>query len=276
MIKENQFVKKNVVITGASSGIGAALAELFAKRGANVVLAARRMDRLQKISKRIEENYNVKALAVECDVTSEGDLESLVEKCVQELGSVDIIVANAGFGLRGPFDRLRVRDFQRQFETNVFGVLKTIYAALKELKKSKGHIVIVGSVMGHIALPFLAPYTMSKFALRGLSLSIRDELSRDGVKVTLVSPGLVESEMRQVDSRGLFNANLQDRTPKWLCVATESAANEIINAILNNEAERVVTAHGQILVLLNRYFPFLINLLKKIYIHQLTNDKKLN
>lgn len=273
-MKQKRFDKKNVIITGASSGIGACLAEHFAKEGANIVLGARRMDRLQQVKKKIEENYPVKVLAIECDVTSEDGVYDLVKQSTNELGSIDIVVANAGYGLKGPFERLRVRDFQRQFDTNIFGVLKTIYAALKELKKSKGHLVIMGSVMGHIAVPFLSPYSMSKFALRGLSLAIRDELGPEGIKVTLISPGLVESEMRQVDSRGLFNPNLQDQTPKWLRTSTDSAAAEIIDAVCNNEADRIVTGHGKALVLLNRYFPFAITLIKKIYLSKINKTPK--
>ena len=167
---------KNIVgsvafITGASSGIGAALAEEFARQGANVVLAARRSARLEKVAGRIHELGRL-ALPVECDVTADGDLERAVAAAIEEFGRIDWVVANAGFGVGGTLARLNIEDYRRQFETNVFGVLRTVFATRESLEASGGCLAIMGSVSGEVAFPKSSPYSMSKFAVRALADSL--------------------------------------------------------------------------------------------------------
>src|SRR3989344_6457505 len=138
--------KAVVFITGASAGIGAALARDYAARGADLVLCARREDRLQQIAeecKKISPSCNVLTLRV--DVTSAEDLKLAVETCVRQFGKLDTAIANAGFGVTGKFEKLNIEDYRRQFETNVFAVLNTAYAVLPELKKVKGRFAVIGS-----------------------------------------------------------------------------------------------------------------------------------
>src|SRR5262249_20880523 len=143
-----------------------------------------------------------RALAIPCDVTKDGDLERAAARTKKELGKIDVVVANAGFGVVGRFDKLTLADYRRQFETNVFGVLRTIYATLDEIRRTRGRFVIIGSVSGHVSLPGTSAYSMSKFAVRALAESIAYELAPDGVSTILISPGFVESEIRGVDNRG--------------------------------------------------------------------------
>ncbi|HET9481361.1 MAG TPA: SDR family NAD(P)-dependent oxidoreductase, partial [Candidatus Polarisedimenticolia bacterium] len=193
-----RFAGQVVLITGASSGIGAALAREFARQGADVVLAARRLDRLRALAAEIQARGR-RALAVGCDVTVDGDVEHAAAAAVETLGRIDVVVANAGFGVVGRVEGLQLEDYRRQFETNVFGVLRTIHATLAHLETTRGRLVIVGSVAGYVAAPGASPYAMSKFALRALAESLGHELRSRGVTVTLVSPGFVESEIRLVD-----------------------------------------------------------------------------
>src|SRR5580700_6570491 len=146
------FRDKVVLITGASSGIGEELAWL--------TLAARRKERLEKLAERIAGLGNAETLVVECDVTRDGDLERAVAETVAKWAKLDIAIANAGFGIVGTLKRLTLEDYRRQFETNVFGVLRTIYAALPEIEKAKGNIVIIGSVAGWAATPGGSAYAM--------------------------------------------------------------------------------------------------------------------
>ncbi|HEX5814554.1 MAG TPA: SDR family NAD(P)-dependent oxidoreductase, partial [Methylomirabilota bacterium] len=147
--------------------MGAALAREFARRGADVVLAARRVDRLDALAQDLERRGR-RALAVACDVTRDGDVERAVAAARAAFGRLDVVVANAGFGVVGAVERLTLDDYRRQFETNVFGVLRTVRAALPELKRTAGRLAIVGSVSGHVATPGSSPYAMSKFAVRAL------------------------------------------------------------------------------------------------------------
>src|SRR5450755_2988163 len=174
------FNDKVVLITGASSGIGAEMALQLGRSGAKLALAARRKDRLEGLAATIAQNGGLGPLTIECDVTRDGDLERAVEQSTQEWGKLDVAIANAGFGVTGPFKKLTLRDYQRQFDTNVFGVLRTIYAALPELEKTRGNLAIIGSVAGWVSSPGASPYSMSKFALRALANAITQEFKSSG------------------------------------------------------------------------------------------------
>jgi short-subunit dehydrogenase len=246
-----------VFITGASSGIGAALSREFVRRGADVALAARRTERLETLAAELRARGG-RALALACDVTRDGDLEQAVARTRQELGPIGILVANAGFGVRGPVERLTLEDYRRQLETNVFGVLRTIYAGLDDLKRTRGRLVLMGSVNAYLALAGSSPYSMSKFALRALADSLRHELAPAGVSVTLINPGLVESEIHQVDNRGVWHPEAKSPAPAWLRMGADRAARQIVEAVRRRRAERVVTAHGKLAVFLQRHAPWLI------------------
>src|SRR5437762_1862320 len=144
----------------------------------------------------------------------------LAARTRETLGRIDVVVANAGFGVMGPLETLTLGDYRRQFETNVFGVLRTVYATLEDVKRARGRLVLLGSVSGHLALPGASAYAMSKFAVRGLAEALAHELAPRGVAVTLVSPGLVESEMRQVDNRGRWHAEAARGWARWTRSAT--------------------------------------------------------
>ena len=250
------FEGQAVLITGASSGIGAALAREFARQGADVALAARRMDRLTALAAALQRGGR-RAVAIACDVTREGDAERAVAQAREALGRLDVAVANAGFGVMGGFERLSLDDYRRQFETNVFGVLRTAAAVLPEIRKTHGRLVIMGSVAGHSAMPGSSPYAMSKFAVRAFAGSLRHELWPE-VAVTLVSPGLVESELHQVDNRGVWHPDAPDAAPAWLRMPAERAARQIVRAVARRRREIVITLHGKALVCLARHAPWLM------------------
>src|SRR5215470_9170349 len=134
------FKDKAVLITGASSGIGEELALQLGQAGVKLTLAARRKERLEELAQRVAAAEKPRPLVAQCDVTQDGDLEKAVAETVQQRGKLDVMIANAGFGVVGPLKKLSVEDYRRQFETNVFGVLRAIYAALPEIEKSKGNI----------------------------------------------------------------------------------------------------------------------------------------
>jgi short-subunit dehydrogenase len=252
------FIGKAVFITGASSGIGAALAREFAHHGAELALAARRVDRLEALAAELRA-HGRRVLVVRCDVTRDQDLVSASAATVAGLGRIDVVVANAGFGVVGPIDRLTLDDYRRQFETNVFGVLRTVLATRSELRRTRGRLVIVGSVSGHVALPGASPYAMSKFAVRALAQALDFELRPAGVSVTLVSPGFVETELHQVDNRGVRHPDVAPRAPAFVRTSAEHAARRIVRAVSRRRREVVITWLGHLTVRVQRYLPALFN-----------------
>jgi len=254
---------KVALITGASSGIGAGMAREFARRGADVVLTARRWERLEALALEVRARGR-RALTVRCDVTRDGDLEAAVAEALEEFGRIDWVVANAGFGVAGAIHKLELEDFRRQFETNVFGVLRTVSATRQALIASKGCFAIMGSVMSYVALPISAPYSMSKHAVRALAGSLRAELAKYGVAVTLLAPGFVDSEIRKVDNQGVLNPEDRDPIPSWLSMATDKAAAKLVKAVLRRKRVAVITGHGRLVVQIERHFPAATALLTRM------------
>ena len=246
-----------VLITGASSGIGAALARELAREGARLVLMARRRERLESLC---AELAPAEAIAHVGDVTRRTDLDAAVALAVERWGRLDVAVANAGFGVVGPLSKLGIEDYRRQFETNVFAAIETSKACLAELSKSRGRLVLIGSVAGYVSTPNASPYAMSKFAIRALAEALRPELAPHGVAVTLISPGFVESEIRQVDNRGGWHPKAKDPLPSWLPMPADVAAKKIVAAVYRRRREAIITAHGKILVWLSRLAPWVLRL----------------
>ncbi len=252
---------KVALVTGASSGIGEELARQLAKSGAKVVLVARRAEMLEGLAREFVAGGAEPPLVSECDVTRDGDLERTVEAAARKWGPLDVVIANAGFGVVGEFAKLTLEDHRRQLETNLFGVIRTLYATLPEVQKSKGNIAIVSSVSGWLSTPGVSPYSMSKFALRALADAITAELKPRGIKVTLISPGFIVSNIRRVDNKGEFHTGAKDAIPTWLQMSTDKAARQILWAIARGKREKIITFHGKMAVALQRFAPWLARII---------------
>ncbi|HUN27689.1 MAG TPA: SDR family NAD(P)-dependent oxidoreductase [Steroidobacteraceae bacterium] len=258
MHASNVFRGRVALVTGASSGIGEELARQLAAAGARLALAARRTELLEILAAEIAASGADRPLVLGCDVTRDGDPERAVAATVAHFGKLDIAVANAGFGVVGAFAELSVADYRRQFETNVFGVLRTLKAALPAVLKTRGQLVVTGSVAGWVATPGTSPYSMSKFALRALASAVTPELARSGVAVTLVSPGFIESAIRRVDNQGRLHRGSRDPIPAWLVMDRRKAVRQILRAVARRRREVIVTAHGKLAIALERFAPWLI------------------
>src|SRR6266852_9704617 len=250
------FQDKVVLLTGASSGIGEELAWQLGQAGAKVTLAARRREQLERVAQRLVEIGAARPLVAECDVARDGDVERAVAETVRERGKLDAVFANAGFGVVGAFKKLSLADYRRQFETNVFGVLRTVYAALPELEKTRGNLAFIGSVSGWVSPPGSSPYCMSKFAVRALANSIAPELRRAGIKLTLISPGFIASNIRRVDNRGTVHPDAADPVPAWIQMPTPQAARQILRAVARGKREQIITFHGKVFVAIERFLPW--------------------
>ena len=184
-----------VVITGASAGIGRATAVRFASEGAALVLAARSLERLQRLAERLEQRFAVETLVVPCDVRQREQVDALVEAAIARFGRIDVLVNNAGYGLYGRIEDTPEAAFRDVLETNVLGVHHAIRAVLPHMRRQgAGHIVNVGSVVGKRSWPYHGAYAASKFALTGLTQALRGELAGSGVSATLVLPASTDTE----------------------------------------------------------------------------------
>ncbi len=186
---------KVAIVTGASSGIGEATAEALAAEGASVVAAARREERLADLKSRVEANGG-KLATVRADVTDEGQAHDLVRRAEEEFGGVDILVNNAGVMLLSKVEKGLSDQWRRMFDVNVLGLLYATDAAIGAMRRrGGGHLVNVSSVAGRKTRPGSGVYSGTKFAVNAISEALRQELLEDKIRVTMVEPGAVETEL---------------------------------------------------------------------------------
>lgn len=195
---------KVALVTGASSGIGEACAVAFAREGASVVLGARRLEKLNALAQTISQTYGVEALPLALDVRDEKSCEAFVAQSLERFGKIDVLVNNAGLARGRDFvANLQEADMREMFETNVFGALRLTKLVLASmLKVDSGHIINIGSVAGYGTYEGGAAYCATKFGLRAISEALRYELLGTNVRVSSVSPGLVETEFSLTRFRG--------------------------------------------------------------------------
>jgi short-subunit dehydrogenase len=203
-MKHKPFFNQVVVITGASSGIGRALALQLAGQGAKVVLAARRADLLEDVAAECRQNGG-EALVVPTDVADEAQCKLLIEKTIEEYGQLNMLINNAGLAVVALLEELPdLKLFKHTLDVNFYGAVYCTYHALSYLKQSKGRIVVISSLGGKAALPYNTSYIASKFALHGFFDSLRMELKRYGESVTIICPSWVVTGFHeaQMDKSG--------------------------------------------------------------------------
>jgi clavulanate-9-aldehyde reductase len=216
-----------VAITGASSGIGEATAVACAHAGAAVALAARRADRIQALAERIAQEGG-RAVAVPTDVGEEAQARAFVERAHSELGRVDVLVNNAGVMLLGPIESAPTEEWRRMVHANVFGVLYCTHAVLPLMREQGcGHIVNVSSVAGRVARAGSGVYNLTKWGVGAFSESLRQEAVGLGVRVTLVEPGAVATELPSHN-----RPEILEQLAKRFQGVTPLAAEDIANAVL--------------------------------------------
>ncbi|WP_404424176.1 SDR family NAD(P)-dependent oxidoreductase [Nibricoccus sp. IMCC34717] len=191
-----------VLLTGASSGIGEAIATHLVAQGCRVVGLARRADRLEALTAKLGAERFVAVTGDVCDASAR---ERFVATAHQHFGRIDVLINNAGWGLRGPLERVDLASVRSNFETNVFALLGVTQLALPHLRESRGRIVMIGSVAGRIARPLTSVYDSTKHALEALTDGLRGELKPWGVRVSLIRPGFIETEF--VDAASAASAH---------------------------------------------------------------------
>jgi len=252
-----KLTSRVAVVTGASSGSGAATARALARQGVHVVLAARRFERLQQLAVELTTTYGVRALPVATDMSQGDQIDALVERTLVEFGRIDILINNAGLGLQGDVADLPDPDLRYLFDVNVFGVVHAMQAVVPSMRRQGGGTIVnISSILGKVAMPSLgmvgssAGYTASKFALQAFSAAARMELASDQIHVVTVLPGVTQSEFNEHFLRATHAETRKvRRTGSLMGIApTENVANRIVQAIARGEREVYITFKDRLFV----------------------------
>lgn len=246
---------KTVVITGASSGIGKALAQEMAKRGANIVLAARQYVTLCEITAELEKAYGVKALAIQADVSKEEDCEALVKQTILTFGKLDVLINNAGLSMRALFKDLDLSVLKNLMDVNFWGTVYCTKYALPEILKTTGSIVAVSSIAGYRGLPGRTGYSSSKFAMNGFMESLRTELLKTGVHVMVACPGFTTSNIRVAALSQDGTAHGETSMEEGKMMTAEEVAQRICDGIEQKKRTLIMTRQGKLAVWVNKLFP---------------------
>ncbi len=242
---------KIVVITGASSGVGEAAARAFARTGATVVLAARSAAKLEKLA------GEVKGLAVPTDVSRTADLAALVARTIAAYGRIDVLVNNAAANARGEFDSLDAEAIATVIDTNLKGPMLLTRFALPHLRKTRGVVVNVASIAGHVPLPHEAPYCASKWGLRGFTFAVREELRDAGVSLCVVSPGPIATPFVLDDID-----HVPDLVFSQPILTAGQVADAVVACAIDRKRERAMPRSTLLLAKISRSMPWLQEMLR--------------
>ena len=250
---------KVVIITGASSGIGKALATEFALRGANLVLAARQYVTLCEIAQNLQQQYGIKAIAVECDVAIETDCEHLIKQAIATFGKIDVLINNAGISMRALFNDVDIKVLHQLMDVNFWGTVYCTKYSLPEILKTKGSIVGVSSIAGYKGLPGRIGYSASKFAMNGFLDALRVENLKTGVHVLTACPGFTASNIRNtaLDKTGTQQGESTLHEEKMM--TPEEVAKIIADGVENRARTLIMTGQGKLTVLLSKLLPGLLD-----------------
>ncbi len=253
-----------IIITGASSGIGEALAQRFAMLGAKVVIAARNFEKLNKLADELKKNAS-DVLAVKTDVSNESDCRNLINETVIKFGKIDILINNAGISMRALFEKTDLNVIRRLMDVNFWGTVYCTKFALPHLLESKGSVVGVSSIAGYKGLPGRAGYSASKFAMQGFLEVLRIENMKKGLHVLIACPGFTASNIRNTALAA--DGTMQGESPREedKMMSADEVALHIIKAIQKKKERLTLTTQGKLTVVLNKFFPKFMD--KMVYNH---------
>jgi len=200
-MKERSLSDRVALITGASSGIGAATARLLAEEGARLALAARREERLNELARELQEESDAGTLVVPTDVRREEEVKEMVQAPVEKWGKLDVLVNNAGLGLGGDVEEMTTEQYRAMMETNVDGLFFATREALPHLKEVEGNLIFLGSFAGQYPRPFNPVYAATKWWTRGFAHSVEASAGEEGVGVTVINPTEVRTEFGSEEGR---------------------------------------------------------------------------
>lgn len=258
------FTGRVVVITGGSRGLGFALAQEFASRGASIVICGRDQSVLQEAEAKLSV-LDVPVMAVHCDISKRADAELPIRQATERFGHVEVLVNNAGQISVGPLESQTIEDFEQPMETMFWGMVYSTMAVLPQMQQRRsGRIVNITSIGGKVAVPHLLPYACAKFAAVGFSEGLRAELAKDHVRVTTVVPGLMRTGSH---SNAAFKGDHRKEYSWFSLAATlpvssmdaHRAAHKIVDATARGTAEIILTPQASILALAHGIAPGLVS-----------------
>ncbi len=257
-----------VVITGASSGIGEAMAYYYAKLGAKVSLSARNVEKLQEIADNIKLNKgDVHYLS--CDVSIEADCKKMIDSTVDKFGGIDILICNAGLSMRALFDDLELSVLHKLMDVNFWGSVNCVKYALPYIQQSKGSIVGISSVAGIHGLPARTGYSASKYAMVGFLDTIRIENMKKGVHVMVASPGFVATNVRftALNAKG----DNQGETPReeGKMMTPEEVAKRVLKGIKRRKRSITMDFNGRAATIIKKFSP---SLLDKLFFNAMAKE----
>jgi short-subunit dehydrogenase len=259
-----------MLITGASQGIGKALAELAAARGAKVLVCARKIELLEELAQQIRAKGGVIEI-VQADVTSAEDRQKMADAAEKAFGGLDILVNNAGIGATGHFADCTAERLRQIMEVNFFGLTETTRVFLPMLKKGVSPAIVnISSIAGKRGIPARSEYSASKFAVQGFSEALRAELAKDGVDVIVVCPGLTQTNFshNMIEQKALVQLDhMRGMTP-------EEVAAQTIKAMEKGYNETCLTLKGKMMVLVSRFFPWIADIVVRKKVRGLFKEER--
>ncbi|MVM30606.1 SDR family oxidoreductase [Spirosoma sp. HMF4905] len=260
---------KIVLITGASSGIGRALAFAFGREGANIVICGRKADALQIVSDELRQ-AGITCLSLIADVSIEADVKQLIEQTITHFGRLDILINNAGISMRSMLIDTDPVVIQKVMDINFMGTVYATRYALPYIQQAKGSIVGISSIAGYRGLPVRCGYSASKFAMNGFLEAVRTELLHTGVHVLTACPGFTASNIRvsALDAHG--QAKGETMRDESSMMSAEECADHILKAVKNRKRELILTGQGKFTVFMNKWLP---GLMDKLVYNTLAKEK---
>lgn len=254
------FQDKVVLITGGSRGLGLILARTFAEEGAKIVICARDAEELNRAETDLK-SLGAEVFQTVCDVRNQSEVNRTVEAVCNHYGQIDVLVNNAGVIQVGPLENQTQEDFENALAVHFWGAFYMMNAVVPKMKeRGEGRVVNISSIGGKMAVPHLAPYCASKFALVGLSNAMRVELEKDGVFVTTVCPGLmrtgshVNAVFKGQNEKEYAWFSIGDALPVS-SISAERAANQIVEATRRGDAELIISIQAKLAATANALFP---------------------
>jgi dehydrogenase/reductase SDR family member 7B len=263
------MIDKVVIITGASSGIGKALAFSFGKEGAKIVITGRKREPLMEVSNELSK-IGIDNLPIISDVSIKSDNIDVVNKTVEKYGKIDILINNAGISMRSMFEDCEVDVIKKVMDINFYGTVYATKYALPHIKATKGSIVGISSIAGYRGLPVRSGYSASKFAMNGFLEALRTELLHTGVHVLTACPGFTQSNIRVASLGSDGNSKGESMRDEGNMMSSEEVAERILKAVKNRDRDMVLTLQGKFVVFLNKWLPKLTD---KLTFNTLAKEK---
>lgn len=257
-------MSKTAIITGASSGIGKALAYRYSDEGYAVVIAARDEQKLQSVAADLKQKGR-EVLVVKCDVSSESDCKRLIDETIGKFGQIDVLLNNAGISMRAVFNDTDLSVIRQLIDINFWGTVYCTKFALPYLLKTKGSVVGVSSIAGKKGLPGRTGYSASKFAMEGFLETLRTENLKTGLHVLVACPGFTASNIRKTALSKDGSTQGESPRSEEKMMQPEEVALHIFNAVKKRKRDLILTTNGKLTVWLNKFFPGFMD--KVVYDH---------